>query len=91
MPDEQDKKKSGLKGLAQAESMIQIALAVPAGCVVGLLVGSWLDRRFHQNWIVILGMLLGAAGGFVQIFTVGLRGSKRGSKDDKQMTDDKQP
>jgi F0F1-type ATP synthase assembly protein I len=71
-----DKKQSGLKGLAQAESMIQLALAVPAGCFVGLFFGYWLDRHFHQHWIAVAGMLLGAAGGFIQIFTTLARTTK---------------
>lgn len=62
-------KKSGALGdLVKAESMIQLALALPAGCVIGWLVGSWLDRHFHQGWIGVVGILLGALGGFVQIF-----------------------
>lgn len=80
MPDDPNnppKSSSPLKGLVQAESMIQLALAVPAGCFVGLLLGYLLDRHFHTHWIVVVGMLLGAAGGFVQIFTVALRGTKR--------------
>lgn len=74
-----DARRSVGKGLAQAESMIQIALAVPAGCVVGLLIGAWLDRHYNQHWMAVLGILLGAAGGFVQIFRVGLRNT--GGKD----------
>ena len=66
MPDEE--KNSGSKGmgssLKKAESMIQLALAVPAGCFAGLLVGALLDRHFHTHWIVIAGMLLGSAGRF---------------------------
>jgi ATP synthase protein I len=78
-PNIPPKKDSGLKGLVQAESMIQLALAVPAGCFVGLAIGYWLDRHFHTHWIVVAGMLLGAAGGFIQIFTT----LARTTKDDK--------
>ncbi len=70
----------GLRDLAKAEGMIQMALAVPAGCFVGLLLGAWLDRHYHQHWIVVVGMLLGAAGGFVQIFTTASRSLKRGGE-----------
>ena len=69
-----------LGGLVQAESMVQLALAVPAGCFVGLLIGYLLDKHFHTHWIVILGMLLGSAGGFVQIFTTMSRIGKRGDR-----------
>jgi ATP synthase protein I len=74
------KKSGGLGGLVQAESMVQLALAVPAGCFVGLLIGSLLDRHFHTKWIVVALMLLGAAGGFIQIFTSLSRMSKRGDQ-----------
>lgn len=78
-----DKAKSGgakspLRDLAKAESMVQLALAVPVGCFVGLLIGYWLDRHFHQHWISVAGMLLGAAGGFIQIFTTIARLPKGG-------------
>jgi F0F1-type ATP synthase assembly protein I len=75
-----DPKPSGMgRELAKADSMIQLALAVPAGCFVGLLIGYLLDRHFHTKWIVVLGMLLGSAGGFVQIFTTILRPPKGSS------------
>ncbi|MBB5344179.1 AtpZ/AtpI family protein [Tunturibacter empetritectus] len=70
--------KGALGELVKAESMIQLAIALPAGCVIGWLVGSWLDRHFHQSWIAIVGILLGAAAGFVQIFRTASRYIKRG-------------
>jgi F0F1-type ATP synthase assembly protein I len=76
-PDQKDSG-SGLRGLAKAESMVQMALAVPAGCFVGLLVGAALDRHFHKHWMAIFGMLLGSAGGFIQIFTTMNKTLKRG-------------
>lgn len=65
-----DKQRKGgaLGELVKAESMIQLAVALPAGCVIGWLVGSVLDRHFHQGWISIAGIVLGAVAGFVQIF-----------------------
>ncbi len=74
-----DKKNHGALGnLVQAESMLQLALAVPAGCFAGLLIGYLLDKHFHTHWMVVVGMLLGSAGGFIQIFTLLGRMSKRG-------------
>jgi ATP synthase protein I len=72
MADEQ-KKRGALGDLVKAESMIQLAIALPAGCVIGWLVGSWMDRQFHQSWISIVGILLGAVAGFVQIFRTASR------------------
>jgi len=78
MTEEPNKKPGGLHDLVKAESMVQLALAIPAGCFVGLLLGSWLDRHFQQHWMTVAGMLLGAAAGFVQIFTTVSRMSKKG-------------
>jgi ATP synthase protein I len=70
--------KGALGDLVKAESMIQLAIALPAGCVIGWLIGSWLDRHFQQTWISIAGILLGAAAGFMQIFLTASRYLKRG-------------
>ena len=66
-----DEKKSGALGeLVKAESMVQLAIALPAGCLIGWLAGAWLDERFHTGWIAVVGIILGAVAGFVKIFTV---------------------
>ena len=73
------KKKGGALGdLVTAESMIQLALALPAGCLIGWLLGAWLARHFHQEWMEIAGVLLGAAGGFAQIIRMSSGYLKRG-------------
>jgi ATP synthase protein I len=71
-------RKGALGELVKAESMIQLALALPAGCVIGWLGGEWLDHHFHQSWIAVAGILLGAAAGFMQIFRTAARYLKRG-------------
>jgi ATP synthase protein I len=72
-----EKQGGGLKDLVTAESMIQLAIALPAGCLIGWLFGSWLDRHFHQEWISIVGILLGAVAGFMQIFRTASRYLKK--------------
>jgi len=72
------KPKGALGDLVTAESMIQLAIALPAGCLLGWLVGEALDRHFHANWMGLVGILLGAAGGFIQIFRTASRYLKRG-------------
>ncbi len=69
---------SGLGELVTAESMIQLAIALPAGCLIGWLLGAWLDKHYHQAWMGIAGILLGAVGGFVQIFRTASKYLKRG-------------
>ena len=67
-----------LGDLVKAESMIQLAIALPAGCVIGWLIGSWLDQHFHQSWISIAGIVLGAVAGFMQMFVTASRYLRRG-------------
>jgi F0F1-type ATP synthase assembly protein I len=80
MPTPPRKKSGALSSLVQAESAIQLALAIPAGCFVGLGLGYLLDRHFHTKWLTVTLMLLGAAGGFIQLFTGLARISKRGDQ-----------
>lgn len=73
-----DGKKPGAPSeLVRAETMIQMAIALPAGCLIGWVAGGWADRHFHQHWIGIVGILLGAVGGFIQIFRTASRFLKR--------------
>jgi F0F1-type ATP synthase assembly protein I len=73
MPDDPNKKGSFLKDYVKAESMVQLAIAIPVGCLIGWLLGSWLDRHFHQGWIAVVGILIGAAGGFIQMIATASR------------------
>jgi ATP synthase protein I len=74
-----NKKKPGALGeVVKAESMIQLAIALPAGCLIGWLVGDWLDKHFHQGWIGVAGIILGAVAGFTQIVMTAKRFLKNG-------------
>lgn len=76
--DGKNGKKSGTLGdLVKAESMIQLALVLPAACLIGGLGGSALDKHFHTGWMGVTGILLGAVAGFVQIFKTASRYMKR--------------
>jgi ATP synthase protein I len=77
MPD--DPKPKSPNPYAQAESMLQLGLAIPAGCFAGLIVGYFIDRHFHIHWATITGLFLGAAGGFINLFTTLSRMNKRGN------------
>lgn len=61
--------KGTLGDLVKAESMVQLAIALPAGCVIGWLAGAWADKHFGTTWIGIVGILLGAAAGLIKIVT----------------------
>jgi ATP synthase protein I len=82
MPSDQPErpaKSSGdtpLQSLVRIESLIQLALLLPAAVVIGWAIGLALDRWLHQHWINILGLIAGAVAAFVQIFRVVLSHSK---------------
>lgn len=64
------KPKGALGDLVKAESMIQFAISLPLGCLIGWFLGSLVDRHFHLHFVAIVGILLGAVGGFLQIYRV---------------------
>ncbi len=72
------RRSGSLNDYVKAESMIQLAIALPAGCVIGWFGGSWLDHRFHQHWIGVLGIVLGAIAGFLQMYLLAARYLRRG-------------
>jgi F0F1-type ATP synthase assembly protein I len=70
-------------GLVHAERLTQIAFILPAAVVVGWLAGAGLDKWLHQHWIYLVGIILGCAAGFVQIFRLVLGQEKAMEKDDQ--------
>ncbi len=62
------KPKGTLGDLVKAETMIQLAIALPLGCVIGWLLGGLADKHFGTHFWAIVGILIGAAGGFLKIF-----------------------
>jgi ATP synthase protein I len=71
--------KGPLGDLVKAESMIQLALVLPAACLLGGLGGTALDKHFHTHWMGITGLLLGVVAGFIQIYKIASRQMKRDS------------
>jgi F0F1-type ATP synthase assembly protein I len=68
MADDGKKGGGALGDLVKAESMIQLALVLPAACLIGALGGEALDKHFHTGWMVVVGILLGATAGFLHLF-----------------------
>ena len=54
----------------------QLALMLPAGTVVGWLIGSALDRWLQTSWISVVGLLLGIAAGMIELIRTVLRDTK---------------
>jgi F0F1-type ATP synthase assembly protein I len=72
MPDRRD---SMMGALARYSGM---AFTVPAAVVVGYFIGGWLDSRFGTHSLYIVGVVLGAAGGLVQVVRQLTQDSGRG-------------
>ena len=54
----------------------QLALMLPAGTVMGWLLGSAVDRWLHTSWISIVGLFLGIAAGMIELIRSVLRDTK---------------
>lgn len=65
MPDEPEKKDES--AAVQWARYSQVAFIIPAAIVVGLIVGKLFDYWFHTHWIYIVGVILGAVAGFVDM------------------------
>lgn len=68
-----DKKKSGW---VQFGRYSEIAVILPAGTIAGYLIGALLDRWLHTSWISVLGLVLGTAGGVIELLRIVLRDTK---------------
>jgi ATP synthase protein I len=60
------KRSEGLDTLVKAERLTQIAVVLPAAVLVGWAAGALLDKWLHQDWIYIVGVILGAVAGLVE-------------------------
>ena len=69
IPDDKGKPRDsgGLATLVQAEKLFQIALLLPCAAFVGWLLGAWLDKLFHSEWIAIAGIVFGGISGLVYV------------------------
>jgi ATP synthase protein I len=82
--DGRPKMSAPLKGLAQAESVMQIAFVLPCALVVGWGMGWCVDHFLHIHWAIVVGIVLGLAAGMVSAIrmatqamnTLGKRGPK---------------
>jgi F0F1-type ATP synthase assembly protein I len=57
----------------EIESYVQLGVMLPAATFVGWILGHLLDNWLHTGWIQYVGLGLGIAAGFVQLFRVALK------------------
>ncbi len=51
----------------------QIALVIPTAVVVGLFAGKILDHYLHTRWLFLVGIIIGAAAGFIDVIRTVIR------------------
>lgn len=54
----------------------QIAFVIPAAVVVGMLLGKLLDYWLHTRWLFLVGLIIGAVAGFVDVIRTVIRQNK---------------
>ena len=75
LPDDRDPERKQ-NSWVQVGRYSQMGLMLPAGTVVGWLLGSALDRWLHTSWISVVGLLLGSAAGLIELVRSVLRDTK---------------
>ncbi len=68
---------------ARGLELVSVGITLVVATLLGYLGGNWLDGRLGtQPWLGVVGLLLGAAAGFVQLFrTVDALGRSGGGED----------
>jgi F0F1-type ATP synthase assembly protein I len=74
-PDSRDPEKKK-NAWVQVGRYSELALMLPAGTVVGWLLGSAVDRWLHTSWVGAVGLLLGSAAGLIEVIRTVLRDTK---------------
>jgi F0F1-type ATP synthase assembly protein I len=54
----------------------QLAFVFPAAIVVGLVIGTLLDRWLHTTWLYLAGLILGIIAGFIELIREAASASK---------------
>jgi len=54
----------------------QIAFVIPAAVVIGLFLGKLLDYWLHTHWLFLVGIILGAVAGFIDVIRTVIRQTK---------------
>jgi ATP synthase protein I len=54
----------------------QIAFVIPAAVVVGLFIGKLLDYWLHTHWLFLVGIIVGAIAGFIDVIKTVVKQTK---------------
>jgi ATP synthase protein I len=67
MPDDRDEPKKPESAAVTWARYSEIAFIIPAAVVVGLLLGALADHLLHTRWLTVVGIIIGAIAGFMQL------------------------
>jgi F0F1-type ATP synthase assembly protein I len=73
LPEDPERKKSPW---VQFGRYSQVAFMLPAGTVAGYLLGALADRWLHTTWIAVVGLVVGSAGGVIELIRMVSRDTK---------------
>jgi F0F1-type ATP synthase assembly protein I len=62
----------------QISRYVELGFVLPAATVAGWLLGAALDHWLHTGWIQVVGLVLGSAGGIIQLLRTLLTDEARG-------------
>jgi F0F1-type ATP synthase assembly protein I len=64
----------------QVARYVELGFVLPASTMAGWLLGAGLDKWLHTGWIQVVGLILGSAGGIIQLLRTLLRDESRGER-----------
>jgi F0F1-type ATP synthase assembly protein I len=65
-PPHAPKRTETMQSLVNIERLTQIAFVLPAAVLIGWGAGALMDKWLHQDWIYIVGVVIGAIAGMVE-------------------------
>lgn len=85
----QPDREQGASRWVQAASLSYLGLFFGISVVIGMVFGGWLDKRLHTApWLRIVGVMLGLATGFNELYRVAKRYQQKLSQEAKRQTNE---
>lgn len=79
-PEEKGKGEPPRDQWVQIARYVELGFVLPAATVAGWLLGLALDHWLHTSWIQVVGLILGSAGGIIEVLRTVLADEPRGGR-----------
>lgn len=73
---------SGLRGLVEAEKLMNLAFVSPMAVAVCGGIGWWVGNRLHQHWIFLASILFGCVAGVFYVIQQAIAAEKNSRRQD---------